>query len=127
MLRMLRALFDGLILRCPRCHAGKMFAHGFTMRQECRLCGLEFEKATGEITGGMGINTVVTLLVITASALIFGLNPAIPLPPLLLGLALFAILFPILFYRSSRGLWASVLYLTGDNAESDQSHTKATD
>jgi uncharacterized protein (DUF983 family) len=123
MLRMLRALLDGLILRCPRCHAGKMFAHGFTMRRECPICGLEFEKAAGEITGGMGINTVVTLLVITVGALVFGLNPGIPLPPLLGGLALFAILFPILFYRSSRGMWASVLYLTGDNAESDQSHT----
>jgi uncharacterized protein (DUF983 family) len=121
MLRMLRALYDGLILRCPRCHAGKMFAHGFTMRQACPNCGLEFEKAIGEITGGMGINTVVTLLAITAGALVFGLNPAIPLPPLIGGLALFAILFPILFYRSSRGMWASVLYLTGDNAESDQS------
>jgi len=89
------------------------------MRRACPNCGLEFEKATGEITGGMGINTVVTLLLITAGALIFGLNPAIPLLPLLSGLALFAILFPILFYRSSRGIWAGVLYLTGDNAESD--------
>ena len=117
---MIRALFDGLVLRCPRCHAGKMFASGFTMRRECPSCSLEFERATGEVTGGMGINTVVTLLAITAAALFFGLNPAIPLPPLLLGLALFAILFPIAFYRSSRGLWASVLYLTGDNSESDQ-------
>jgi len=121
MFRTLRALYDGLTLRCPRCHTGKMFAHSFTMRRTCPICGLEFEKATGEITGGMGINTVVTLLVITAGALVFGLNPAIPLVPLLGGLALFAILFPILFYRSSRGMWAGVLYLTGDNAESDQS------
>lgn len=118
---MLRALLDGLLLRCPRCHTGKMFAHGFTMRHTCPNCGLEFERATGEITGGMGINTVVTLLMITAASLFFGLNPSIPLLPLILGLALFAILFPIAFYRSSRGLWASVLYLTGDNAESDQS------
>ncbi len=121
MFRMLRALLDGLLLRCPRCHTGKMFAHGFTMRQSCPRCGLEFERSAGEITGGMGINTVVTLLVITIGSLVFGLNPAVPLGPLLLGLALFAIGFPILFYRSSRGLWASVLYLTGHNSEADQS------
>ena len=34
-------------------------------------------------------------------------------------LALFAILFPIAFYRSSRGIWAGFLYITGDNQERD--------
>ena len=29
-----------------------------------------------------------------------------------------AILFPIAFYRSSRGIWAGFLYITGDNNES---------
>lgn len=119
MLRMLRALIDGLIWRCPRCHAGDMFAHGFTMHRACPRCGLAFERAAGEVTGGMGVNTVVTLLAIIVASLIFGLNPNIPLLPLLVGLALFAILFPILFYRSSRGIWASLLYVTGNNSEAD--------
>lgn len=119
MIHFLRALFDGLLLRCPRCHTGRMFARGFTMNTACPNCGLPFEKATGEITGGMGINTVATLAVITVLSLVFGLNPSVPLAPLLLGLALFAIVFPILFYRSSRGLWASFLYMTGDNTERD--------
>ena len=119
MIRMLRALFDGLVLRCPRCHRGPMFERGFAMRQRCPACGLEFERAAGEITGGMGVNTVVTLVVITAASLVFGLNPAVPLGPLLVGLGLFAILFPIAFYRSSRGIWAAFLYMTGDNQERD--------
>ncbi len=119
MIRYLRALIDGLILRCPRCHKGRMFAHGFTMNRACPACGLPFERATGEITGGMGVNTVATLAVITVCSLVFGLNPAIPLAPLLIGLALFAIVFPIAFYRSSRGLWASFLYISGNNAEID--------
>ena len=63
MVQRLRALFDGLTLRCPRCHAGRMFERGFSMRRSCPLCGLEFERSAGEITGGMSINTVVTLLV----------------------------------------------------------------
>ena len=119
MIRFLRALFDGLMLRCPRCHTGRMFAHGFTMHKICPVCGLRFEKASGEITGGMAVNTVATLAVITLCALVFGLNPTVPLAPLLIGLAVFAIVFPIAFYRSSRGLWASFLYLTGDNTERD--------
>ena len=119
MLRLLRALFDGLLLRCPRCHTGRMFARGFTMNKVCPNCGLPFEKATGEITGGMGANIVVTLVVIIVCALVFGLNRAVPLAPLLIGLALFAILFPIAFYRSSRGLWVGFLYMTGANEERD--------
>jgi uncharacterized membrane protein len=96
-----------------------MFARGFTMNRSCPACGLLFEKASGEVTGGMGINTVVTLLVVIVCSLIFGLNPAVPLVPLLLGLAAFAIIFPIAFYRSSRGIWAGFLYITGDNQERD--------
>jgi len=119
MLRLLRALFDGLLLRCPRCHTGRMFARGFTMNRVCPNCGLPFEQATGEITGGMGVNTVVTLAVITLGSLVFGLNPSVPLGPLLIGLALFAILFPIAFYRSSRGICAAFLYITRDNQERD--------
>jgi len=119
MLRFLRALFDGLMLRCPRCHTGRMFARGFTMNRVCPNCGLPFEQATGEITGGMGINIVVTLAIIIVCALVFGLNPAVSLAPLLIGLALFAILFPIAFYRSARGLWAGFLYMTGGNQEYD--------
>jgi uncharacterized protein (DUF983 family) len=112
-------MLDGLLLRCPRCHKGRMFERGFTMRRACPVCGLVFEHASGEITGGMAINTVVTLLVITVASLVFGLNPAVPLGPLLVGLAAFAILFPIAFYRSSRGLWAGFLYVMGDNTERD--------
>jgi uncharacterized protein (DUF983 family) len=119
MIRFLRALLDGLLLRCPRCHAGRMFAHGFTMNEACPNCGLPFEQASGEVTGGMGINIVVTLVAIILGSLVFGLNRNVPLAPLLIGLALFAVLFPIAFYRSSRGLWAGLLYITGDNQERD--------
>jgi len=115
----IRALIDGLILRCPRCHQGRMFQQRFTMNRHCPRCGLEFERASGEITGGMGINIVLTLFVVIIIAVIGGSNPNVPLAPLLGGLTLFAVLFPIGFYRSSRGLWAAVLYLTGDNTEGD--------
>lgn len=119
MLRMIRALFDGFTLRCPRCHRAGMFAGAFEMRKSCEHCGLAFESASGEITGGMGINISVSLLLIMIAALVFGMNRDIPLLPLLLGLGAFAILFPVIFYPSSRGLWVSILYLTNHHAEHD--------
>jgi uncharacterized membrane protein len=89
------------------------------MHTRCPNCGLAFETASGEMTGGMGINISVTLLIIMGVALALGLNPNVPLTPLLLGLGLFAIVFPIAFYRSARGMWVGILYLTRDNDEGD--------
>ena len=66
----------------------------------------------------MAINVVVTLFVVVVGSF-FGLSPGVPLAPLLLGLGVFAVAFPVAFYPISRGLWAAVLYLTGDNAEGD--------
>ena len=117
-MRIVRALLNGLLLRCPRCHARGMFKTWFTMNRTCASCGLVFERASGEVTGGMGINFVLTLFVVIVGSL-FALDTTVPLVPLLVGLGLFTLLFPILFYPMSRGLWAGVLYITGDNTEGD--------
>ncbi len=79
---------------------------------------MPFETSSGEITGGMAINTVVTQALVIMLALL-GWFTALPLSWLIPGMLLIAIGFPILFYPVSRGLWAGVLYLTGDNQEPD--------
>jgi uncharacterized protein (DUF983 family) len=117
--RMGGVLLAGLMLRCPRCRRGHMFESLFRMRRECPLCGLRFERAAGEVTGGMMINFVVTGLVITIGSLYFGLFSRVPLSTVLLGFGAFAIIFPIVFYPISRGLWTSILYLTAANDERD--------
>lgn len=127
MIALIRLFWDGLITRCPRCHQGQMFAHGLTMRRDCPVCGLPFERSSGEITGGMGINITLTLAFILIGAVLIGFLPGIPFGPGLLLLLLFAIVFPIAFYRSSRGLWVSILYLTGDNAEPDDAGLSGSD
>jgi uncharacterized protein (DUF983 family) len=96
-----------------------MFETFFRMRRECPACGLPFERAAGEVTGGMVINFVATGLVITIGSLYFGLFSRVPLPIVLLGFGAFAIIFPIVFYPVSRALWTSILYLTAANDERD--------
>ena len=114
-----RALLAGLLLRCPRCRRGHMFESIFRMRSECSVCGLRFERAVGEVTGGMVVNFVVTGLVITIGSLYFGLFSRVPLSTVLLSFGAFAIIFPIVFYPVSRGLWTSILYLAAANDERD--------
>lgn len=120
MIRIFRAVWDGTLLRCPRCRRGRMFSSFFTMRRECPVCGLVFERSSGEITGGMGINISVTLTIVIIGALWIGLDQSLPLLPLLFALLIAGgVIFPILFYPISRGMWAGILYLTGDNDEPD--------
>ncbi len=118
MLRVIRAFLDGLLLRCPRCHHGSLFSSFFRMRQECPVCGLPFERASGEITGGMGVNIVATLALVIVAAAVIGFSQ-VPLMPAFAVMGVLVVLFPILFYPSSRGLWLALLYLTGDNTEPD--------
>src|SRR6185436_1465151 len=118
MVQIIQILIDGLMLRCPRCQYGSMFK-GFKMYHACPVCALEFERASGEITGGMGINTVLTCLLEAGLAVGLVVGPQIPIQAqvgLLVGIG---IIFPIAFYRSSRGLWASFLFIMGGNSESD--------
>ncbi|HEU5014402.1 MAG TPA: DUF983 domain-containing protein [Roseiflexaceae bacterium] len=115
---MFRAFFAALLLRCPRCLKGSMFTSFFHMRQHCPVCDLPFERASGEITGGMGINIVVTLLLVIIVAPFIGFS-TVPLMPAFLVMGTVVILFPIVFYPFSRSLWASFLYVTGDNEEPD--------
>ena len=119
MLTILQILWDGFCLRCPRCPWGRMFKRGFTMYHACPVCALEFERAEGEITGGMGINSVATCLVEVACAVALLVGPPLPLGAQVGILIVVGTVFPIAFYRSSRGLWASLLYMTGNNTESD--------
>jgi hypothetical protein len=89
-----------------------MFRSLFTMNVRCPICAVIFERDAGEVTGGMAINAVVTSLLAVggASAAFF---TDVPLLPLLAGLVLATILFPLWFYRHARGMWVGVLYLTG--------------
>jgi uncharacterized protein (DUF983 family) len=117
--QIVRAFLDGFILRCPRCHRGHMFARAFDMRLTCPECGLRFESATGEVVGGMAVNTIATCTLIVAMAVAFMLVPETPVIYPIAGLIAFGTLFPVAFYRSARGMWASFLYVTGSNAERD--------
>ena len=55
----LRMLGRGATRRCPRCGAGKLFHHWFTMVPTCPRCGMKFEREPGYWTGAIAINTII--------------------------------------------------------------------
>ena len=103
--RAVRLLVRGLCLRCPRCGTGALFRTWFTMHERCAVCQLRFEREQGYFLGAMYINYGVTvvLALIGSFALEYWVGPSLT-QQLLLWIG-FCSLFPVVFFRYSRGLW----------------------
>jgi uncharacterized protein (DUF983 family) len=113
MLRILHILTLGFFLICPACQQGRMFRSHFTMNVRCPICGVIFERDAGEVTGGMAINMSVTSLIAVVGGGLLGVLTDLPAGVLILGVGAVTVAVGLLFYRRARGLWTSILYLTG--------------
>jgi uncharacterized protein (DUF983 family) len=94
-----------LRLRCPACGQTKMFRGLFTMEEACPTCGRSFRRGPGYLLGSIYFNYGVTALLVTAMFFAGFFSEAFTSNELLYGLTLFAILFPIWFFRYARALW----------------------
>jgi uncharacterized protein (DUF983 family) len=113
MLRILYILTLGLLLICPACRRGRMFRSQFVMNVRCPICGVIFERDAGEVTGGMAINMTLTSLIAVVGGGLLGVLTDIPAVLLIVVVGAFTVAVGLLFYRHARGLWTSILYLTG--------------
>ena len=105
-------LWRGLLLRCPVCGKGKVFQRWFKMYEQCPVCHFVYEREEGYFSGAPALNLVVSELLLTILvapiAAIVGLNPGIPVLPILLLCAPLPIVVPLIFYRHTRTLWMSM-------------------
>lgn len=98
----------GLLLRCPVCGQGHLFAKPFKMNKQCPYCGFVYEREVGYFTSSMAINLVISELLLTAFVVPMSANLSIPLYITLLIGAPLPFLLPLLFYHHSRGLWMAM-------------------
>jgi uncharacterized protein (DUF983 family) len=105
-----RTLLRGFTRRCPRCGAGKLFRHYFTLVPDCPRCGLHFERESGYWAGALAINIVCTggLFAIVFVVLVALTVPDIPVVPLLTVLVPIALFGPIVWYPFSKTIWMAV-------------------
>ena len=103
----------GLTHRCPNCGERSLFKEGtlFELNRTCPRCQLKLERDEGSFLGAMSLNYGVTLVCFLVPVLVLyllhhlsGLTAAV-----LAGIG--AIVFPVLFYRSSRSWWLMNYYL----------------
>lgn len=102
----------GITHRCPNCGAKKLFKEGslFELNPECPDCGLKIERDEGFFLGSMSLNYGVTLVGFLLPVLVLYLAGALSGTVAAIAAGIGAIVFPILFYRSSRSWWLMSYY-----------------
>ena len=106
----------GLLWRCPNCGKGKVFRGLFKMYEQCPVCHFVYDRGEeGYFSGAMALNLIISELIVAAGvvpvAIIAGMNPGIPILPILLIGAALTVVLPFLFYRHSRTLWMAMDHL----------------
>ena len=101
----------GFSLRCPRCGTAPLFRGPFSMYPDCLSCDLRFEREQGYFVGAIYINYAVTA--VTAIVGYFALKYfiSIALAQQLILWSIYAVFFPLFFFRYSRSLWLTLDYM----------------
>jgi uncharacterized protein (DUF983 family) len=122
--RALALLWRGVCLRCPRCGARSLFRTWFAMYERCAVCGLRFEREQGYFLGAMYINYGVTvvLALLGSFALEYWTQPSLT-HQLVLWVG-FCTVFPVLFFRHSRGLWLGFDFIFDPEMAKEPPHTR---
>jgi uncharacterized protein (DUF983 family) len=119
------AIRNRLQLKCPVCREEPLFQSFFNMAAKCARCGYVYEREAGYFIVAIYINMIVTLVTI-----VVGFNLANWLiEPLLssqfIFWGLFAVVFPLLFFRTSKGVWVNFDYFaTGKPSSPGKGFTK---
>jgi uncharacterized protein (DUF983 family) len=108
-----RVLTRGLIRRCPRCGKGDLFDGPLSIRAECPTCGLRLEREEGGFLGAMTLNFALTTLVwivVLVVWLVLDL-PDVHVAALTVTSLVLVGIFPLVFWRTSKTVWAAVDFL----------------
>src|SRR5687768_1767000 len=102
----LQIVARGLTHRCPNCGARTLFVPRkmFQLNKTCSSCGFRFERDNDEgfFLGSMSLNYGVTLVCFLTPVMLLAYFKVIGTTAAIVLAGIGSILFPALFYRSSR-------------------------
>jgi uncharacterized protein (DUF983 family) len=105
----------GLTNRCPNCGARTLFKEGalFQVNKACPACGFAIERGTDEgfYLGSLSLNYGVTLVCVLLPIGLLAYYGVIGTTFAIVLAIASAIIFPALFYRSSRSWWLMNYYV----------------
>ena len=101
----------GAKLRCPCCGHGRLFETRLRLFDRCQACGERFEREPGQSFGAIYINLGLSALLGATGCLVTSTVTSLTLAGRL-GIWLpVAAIGPLLFFRLSKGLWTSIIFL----------------
>jgi uncharacterized protein (DUF983 family) len=106
----LTLLLRAVVLRCPACGRGRLYAGWFAMHEHCPVCSFRYEREQGYFVGAIYVNFAVTVILglvpVVVADVIWGLTIgqqlAIAVPLM--------IVVPVVGFRWSRSLWLAIDY-----------------
>lgn len=103
-----------LIMRCPRCGEGKLMKSWFTTNTDCSNCHLFFDHEEGFWIGAIFVNLITTMVLIILGML-YTINATdLSMWTQIIVLAIFGLVFPIVFYPVSLSIWLAMNYFFTD-------------
>lgn len=114
---MLQYIWDGFMLRCPKCRKPSI-GKGFDIKTHCDHCGHNMQPGEGDFVGAIMVAysflAVILGILVTTAVILWDLSPyvhlAIWMP--------FSIAFIFLTYRNWKGLWVGLLWWINRNESS---------
>jgi uncharacterized protein (DUF983 family) len=97
------------------------------MHERCAVCGLRFEREQGYFIGAMYINYGVTVILALLGSFALEAWAQPSLTQQLVLWVVFGTVFPVLFFRHSRGLWLGFDYIFDPGPAAEQEPRKGQD
>lgn len=110
-MRFARYIGRALLLRCPHCGRGTLFASWLRMRRSCGRCGLRYDRGEADnFIGGYLVNLIAAELIIVVCGLVVMLAtwPDVPWDALMYGLAAIMVPVPFATYPYAKALWLAI-------------------
>ena len=92
-------------LRCPACGRAPIFRGWFAMHESCAACGRRFARDPGYLLGSIYFNYGVTALLVVVMYFTMFFRDWFSDGQRLVLLSVFAIVFPLWFFRYARAFW----------------------
>ena len=104
-------LWRGLRLRCPCCGHGHLFESATRVLKRCASCQELFEREPGQWFGAIYINLGLTVGFTVTGYLLLQTFTSLSTSQQINILTVGAVLGPFAFFRISKGLWISLIFL----------------
>lgn len=104
----------GFTHRCPNCGRHTLFAgiNWLRANEQCRECGLRFEREPGFFLGATVINYTLTTVLMLAPLLVLVFQQRVDTVTAIAAAAGWCVVFPLVFYRTAKSLWLMTYYLS---------------